>query len=150
MTQRFNGWPVQTSNEQGKLAEERFFGAWNKKSYPKNIVSIERATEVEDLYQKTDAVIVQASGPTLKIQIKSYRPLEEKYFELMEYGVVVVWVLPHDSYEKIRKKTLIAIEKFKIFQREIQRKPLKEKKENKGGWVYLQGRKNHYKKPKKK
>lgn len=142
MIKKFGGWPVTSKLEQGKMAEERFFEAWSSKKYPPYIVTIDRPTAFEDTCRKTDAVIVQITGPTLKVQIKSYFPTKKNYEELMLYGVVVVWILADDSLKKIRTKTLCAIREFKRFQEE--RKVHFEKKEKEKKWYFIKGKKRHF------
>jgi hypothetical protein len=107
---------LSTPEERGKRAEERFFKAW---SDPQNfaawMVSVDRATKHEDLFQKTDAVIIGISGPNLRIQIKSYFLNTEECIALMEYGVVPLSISAGDSLTKIRLKTHIALQSFKEF-----------------------------------
>jgi hypothetical protein len=105
-----------TPQERGLRAEERFFKAWNdSKFFAEWMVSVNRPTNHEDLFQKTDAVIVRIDGPNLKIQIKSYRLHPEECAVFMVYGVIPLSISQGDSLIRIRKKTLSAVQLFKKF-----------------------------------
>jgi hypothetical protein len=105
-----------TPQQRGKRAEERFFKAWNNSiNFAAWMVSVSRPTKHEDLFEKTDAVIVRIDGPNLKIQIKSYRLHPDECTVFMEYGVIPLSISQGDSLTKIRKKTLLAVHLFKKF-----------------------------------
>lgn len=127
-----NYWVETTPKERGKIAEEKFFEAWAEtKKVPSWIVSVSRPTDYEDLKRKTDAVIVCITGPTLKIQIKSYWIDEPLRIELMQYGVIPLSISKNDTMQKIRKKTHIAIQHYLHFLKShppIKRSTVRKKK----------------------
>lgn len=107
--------PASTPEERGIMAEEKFFQAWSVECIPNWMVTIDRPTEHEDFFEKTDAVIIPINGPNLRIQIKSFPLEEEECEELMECGVIPLWVQYGQSLRSVREQTLDAIQKFKDF-----------------------------------
>lgn len=113
---KYRLWSGKTPKERGKEAEERFFSAWkDPKFFSPWMVSIERPTLHEDTIRKTDAVIVCHPGPNLKIQIKSYWLTLDECRLLMRHDVVPLSVCSNDSLKRIRKKTKMAVQKFRRY-----------------------------------
>ncbi len=106
-------WPGTLRHQRGKLAEEHFFRAWEDKTkYRSWMIAVVRPTRPEDLYEKTDALILHTEGKPYRIQIKSYKISERLSEELMNHGVVPLEIFACHSARNIRDKTCVAIRKF--------------------------------------
>lgn len=134
-------WPAETPEERGKLAEEKFFEAWSDPQlFPRWVVSVDRPTLHEDLFEKTDAVIVRIHGPLLRIQIKSYQLSESLCRELMSIGVIPMCIFANDSLAYIRQKTHDALKKFALFSKEKPKRNFSSTKKDPRIW-YKHGKK---------
>ena len=124
---------MQTPQERGKRAEERFFVAWsNPNEFPSWMTLVVRPTRLEDLHEKTDALILRSSGKPIKIQIKSYTLKQEDVIKLIRYGVVPLTISYGDSLVKIRKNTIIAINLFNnITEKSATNETIKDRKKPK-------------------
>ncbi len=107
-----------TPEERGKQAEEAFFKAWEGRPLPKWMVAVARPTREEDLFEKTDAVIVAIDRPPIRVQVKSFYPQKTLIQECHEAGVALVWVCASDSEQRIRGKTHKAIHDLTVFLRQ--------------------------------
>jgi hypothetical protein len=102
---------------QGKQAEEAFLNAWKDlKDFTHLFTSVRRATEHEDLHEKTDVVMLTKKGEILRIQIKSYILTTQDRLKLIRYGVIPITIKACNSPIRIRNKTFKAIEQFQKMQ----------------------------------
>lgn len=106
--------------EMGFEMEEKFHKAWSLdwKRYPRWIANVREATEQEDLHEKTDAVITTSRGEMIRVQIKMRKnPPPDLVQSLHEKGIATVSVQLADTPERIRRKTMEAIQRLQSWQK---------------------------------
>lgn len=96
-------------NQKGIEGERRFLKAWEDSSfYPEWVALVRKATEHEDRYEKTDAVIISQDGRAFRVQIKTGQVGQERRSKFVKEGILLVQLRRKDTLAKIRRKTISA------------------------------------------
>lgn len=106
------------ATKKGFLAEDKFQEAWSDpNTFPNWIASVRKATQHEDHFEKTDAVITDIEGKIIRIQIKSCKKLQQELvIKFFKKGIVIMTINPNDKLKAVRNKTLEAIKRFNLWQ----------------------------------
>ncbi len=98
----------QARKRRGKLSEERFIQAWgDRNNNPTWLQRVQLATEKENIFEATDAWMIDHTGYRIRVQVKSSESGAAYHYEKHPnfIGVVVVVNL-NDNFQTIRENTL--------------------------------------------
>ena len=108
--------PQHIPKELGSETEQKFFEAWSDiKKYPTWLSAVQHPSPKQNRHLDVDAFLVDRRGSKIPVQIKrsatGARGHRKKHKDFP--GILVV-VLPQDSLEAVRAKTLAALEAKKL------------------------------------